>query len=72
VAVSARGMADIVIVSSTAGRVVRAAGCVDTLMMAGLNGLTEASRHELLVENVPAPDASGDPASGIVTTDSCP
>ncbi len=45
-------MADIVNVSSTAGRVARPASSVYNLTKFGLNGFTEALRQELLVERV--------------------
>jgi NADP-dependent 3-hydroxy acid dehydrogenase YdfG len=51
-ATSPRRVADIVNVSSTAGRVARPAGSVYTLTRFGLNGFTEALRQELLVERV--------------------
>ena len=49
---SPRGVADIVNVSSTAGRVARPASSVYNLTKFGLNGFTEALRQELLVERV--------------------
>jgi NADP-dependent 3-hydroxy acid dehydrogenase YdfG len=49
---SPRGVADIVNVSSTAGRVARAGSSVYNLTKFGLNGFTEALRQELLVERV--------------------
>jgi NADP-dependent 3-hydroxy acid dehydrogenase YdfG len=45
-------VADIVNVSSTAGRVARPASSVYNLTKFGLNGFTEALRQELLVERV--------------------
>ena len=51
-ATSPRGVADIVNVSSTAGRVARPASSVYTMTKFGLNGFTEALRQELLVERV--------------------
>lgn len=51
-ATSPRGVADIVNVSSTAGRVARPASSVYNLTKFGLNGFTEALRQELLVERV--------------------
>jgi NADP-dependent 3-hydroxy acid dehydrogenase YdfG len=51
-ATSPRGVADIVNVSSTAGRVARPGGSAYTLTMFGLTGFTEALRQELLVEGV--------------------
>jgi NADP-dependent 3-hydroxy acid dehydrogenase YdfG len=51
-ATSPRGVADIVSVSSTAGRVACRGGSVYTLTMFGLTGFTEALRQELLVEGV--------------------
>jgi NADP-dependent 3-hydroxy acid dehydrogenase YdfG len=51
-ATSARGVADIVNVSSTAGRVARPASSVYNLTKFGLNGFSEALRQELLVERV--------------------
>jgi NADP-dependent 3-hydroxy acid dehydrogenase YdfG len=51
-ATSPRGVADIVNVSSTAGRVARPASSAYTLTRFGLNGFTEALRQELLVEHV--------------------
>ena len=51
-ATSARGVADIVNVSSTAGRVARPSSSVYNLTKFGLNGFTEALRQELLVERV--------------------
>ena len=49
---SPREVADIVNVSSTAGRVARPASSVYNLTKFGLNGFTEALRQELLVERV--------------------
>jgi NADP-dependent 3-hydroxy acid dehydrogenase YdfG len=49
---SPRGVADIVNVSSTAGRVARSGSSVYNLTKFGLNGFTEALRQELLVERV--------------------
>jgi NADP-dependent 3-hydroxy acid dehydrogenase YdfG len=49
---SPRRVADIVNVSSTAGRVARPGSSVYNLTKFGLNGFTEALRHELLVERV--------------------
>jgi len=49
---SPRGVADIVNVSSTAGRVARPSSSVYNLTKFGLNGFTEALRQELLVERV--------------------
>jgi NADP-dependent 3-hydroxy acid dehydrogenase YdfG len=51
-ATSPRGVADIVNVSSTAGRVARAGSSVYNLTQFGLNGFSEALRQELLVERV--------------------
>lgn len=51
-ATSPRRVADIVNVSSTAGRVARPASSVYNLTKFGLNGFTEALRQELLVEGV--------------------
>jgi NADP-dependent 3-hydroxy acid dehydrogenase YdfG len=51
-ATSPRGVADIVNVSSTAGRVARPASSVYNLTKFGLNGFSEALRQELLVERV--------------------
>jgi NADP-dependent 3-hydroxy acid dehydrogenase YdfG len=51
-ATSSRGVADIVNVSSTAGRVARPGSSVYNLTKFGLNGFTEALRQELLVERV--------------------
>lgn len=51
-ATSPRGVADIVNVSSTAGRVARPSSSVYNLTKFGLNGFTEALRQELLVERV--------------------
>jgi len=51
-ATAARGVADIVNVSSTAGRVARPSSSVYNLTKFGLNGFTEALRQELLVERV--------------------
>lgn len=47
-----RGVADIVNVSSTAGRVARPGSSVYNFTKFGLNGFTEALRQELLVERV--------------------
>jgi NADP-dependent 3-hydroxy acid dehydrogenase YdfG len=49
---SPRAVADIVNVSSTAGRVARPSSSVYNLTKFGLNGFTEALRQELLVERV--------------------
>jgi NADP-dependent 3-hydroxy acid dehydrogenase YdfG len=49
---SPRRVADIVTVSSTAGRVARPSSSVYCLTQFGLNGFTEALRQELLVERV--------------------
>jgi NADP-dependent 3-hydroxy acid dehydrogenase YdfG len=49
---SPRRVADIVNVSSTAGRVARTGSSVYNLTKFGLNGFTEALRQELLVERV--------------------
>jgi NADP-dependent 3-hydroxy acid dehydrogenase YdfG len=49
---SPRGVADIVNVSSTAGRVARPSSSVYSMTKFGLNGFTEALRQELLVERV--------------------
>jgi NADP-dependent 3-hydroxy acid dehydrogenase YdfG len=49
---SPRRVADIVNVSSTAGRVARPGSSVYNLTKFGLNGFTEALRQELLVERV--------------------
>jgi NADP-dependent 3-hydroxy acid dehydrogenase YdfG len=49
---SPRGVADIVNVSSTAGRVACPDSSVYTMTKFGLNGFTEALRQELLVERV--------------------
>jgi len=51
-ATSPRRVADIVNVSSTAGRVARPSSSVYTLTKFGLNGFTEALRQELIVEGV--------------------
>jgi NADP-dependent 3-hydroxy acid dehydrogenase YdfG len=51
-ATSPRQVADIVNVSSTAGRVARPSSSVYNLTRFGLNGFTEALRQELLVEGV--------------------
>lgn len=51
-ATSPRGVADIVNVGSTAGRVARAGTSVYHFTKFGLNGFTEALRQELLVERV--------------------
>lgn len=51
-ATSPRQVADIVNVSSTAGRVARPSSSVYNLTKFGLNGFTEALRQELLVERV--------------------
>ncbi len=51
-ATSARRVADIVNVSSTAGRVARAGSSVYNLTKFGLIGFTEALRQEMLVERV--------------------
>ncbi|WP_329549863.1 SDR family NAD(P)-dependent oxidoreductase [Streptomyces sp. NBC_01356] len=51
-ATSPRQVADIVNVSSTAGRVARPGSSVYNLTKFGLNGFTEALRQELLVERV--------------------
>jgi NADP-dependent 3-hydroxy acid dehydrogenase YdfG len=51
-ATAPRGVADIVNVSSTAGRVARPSSSVYNLTKFGLNGFTEALRQELLVERV--------------------
>jgi NADP-dependent 3-hydroxy acid dehydrogenase YdfG len=51
-ATSSRGVADIVNVSSTAGRVARPASSVYNLTKFGLNGFTESLRQELLAEHV--------------------
>ncbi len=51
-ATARRGVADIVNVSSTAGRVARPSSSVYNLTKFGLNGFTEALRQELLVEQV--------------------
>ena len=51
-ATSPRGVADIVNVSSTGGRVARPASSVYNLTKFGLNGFTEALRQELLGERV--------------------
>jgi NADP-dependent 3-hydroxy acid dehydrogenase YdfG len=51
-ATSPRGVADIVNLSSTAGRVPRPASSVYTLTRSGLNGFTESLRQELVVERV--------------------
>ena len=51
-ATSPRRVADIVNVSSTAGRVARPASSVYNLTKFGLNGFTEALRQELLAERV--------------------
>ena len=51
-ATSPRRVADIVNVSSTAGRVARPGSSVYNLTQFGLNGFTEALRQELLVERV--------------------
>jgi NADP-dependent 3-hydroxy acid dehydrogenase YdfG len=51
-ATSPRGTADIVNVSSTAGRVARPSSSVYNLTKFGLNGFTEALRQELLMERV--------------------
>jgi NADP-dependent 3-hydroxy acid dehydrogenase YdfG len=51
-ATSPRAVADIVNVSSTAGRVARPSSSVYNLTKFGLNGFTEALRQELLVERV--------------------
>jgi NADP-dependent 3-hydroxy acid dehydrogenase YdfG len=51
-ATSPRRVADIVNVSSTAGRVARPASSGYNLTKFGLNGFTEALRQELLVERV--------------------
>jgi NADP-dependent 3-hydroxy acid dehydrogenase YdfG len=49
---SHRGVADVVNVSSTAGRVARPGNSVYNVTKFGLNGFTEALRQELLVEGV--------------------
>jgi NADP-dependent 3-hydroxy acid dehydrogenase YdfG len=49
---SPRQVADVVNVSSTAGRVARPGGSVYHLTKFGLNGFTESLRQELLVERV--------------------
>jgi NADP-dependent 3-hydroxy acid dehydrogenase YdfG len=49
---SDRRVADIVNISSTAGRTARAGNSVYTLTKFGLNGFTESLRQELLVERV--------------------
>lgn len=51
-ATSPRRVADIVNVSSTAGRVARPGSSVYNLTKFGLNGFTEALRQEMLVERV--------------------
>jgi NADP-dependent 3-hydroxy acid dehydrogenase YdfG len=51
-ATSPRGTADIVNVSSTAGRVARPSSSVYNLTKFGLNGFTEALRQELLADRV--------------------
>jgi NADP-dependent 3-hydroxy acid dehydrogenase YdfG len=51
-ATSPRAVADIVNVSSTAGRVARPSSSVYNLTKFGLNGFSEALRQELLVERV--------------------
>jgi NADP-dependent 3-hydroxy acid dehydrogenase YdfG len=51
-ATSPRGVADIVNVSSTAGRVARPGSSVYTMTRWGLNGFTEALRQELTPERV--------------------
>jgi NADP-dependent 3-hydroxy acid dehydrogenase YdfG len=51
-ATSPRGVADIVNVSSTAGRVARPGSSVYALTKFGLNGFTESLRQELLTERV--------------------
>ena len=51
-ATSPRQVADIVNVSSTAGRVARPSSSVYNLTKFGLNGFTESLRQELLVERV--------------------
>ena len=51
-ATSPRGVADIVNVSSTAGRVARPSSSVYAMTKFGLNGFTEALRQELLKERV--------------------
>jgi NADP-dependent 3-hydroxy acid dehydrogenase YdfG len=49
---SPRGLADIVNVSSTAGRVARPGSSVYNLTKFGLNGFTESLRQELIAEHV--------------------
>jgi NADP-dependent 3-hydroxy acid dehydrogenase YdfG len=51
-ATAARGVADIVNVSSTAGRVARPASSVYTFTRFGLTGFTESLRQELVAEHV--------------------
>ncbi|HEV7653522.1 MAG TPA: SDR family NAD(P)-dependent oxidoreductase [Mycobacteriales bacterium] len=51
-ATAARGVADIVNVSSTAGRVARPASSVYAFTRHGLTGFTESLRQELLAEHV--------------------
>jgi NADP-dependent 3-hydroxy acid dehydrogenase YdfG len=51
-ATSPRGVADIVNVGSTAGRVARPSSSVYSMTKSALNGFTEALRQELLVERV--------------------
>ncbi|WP_328321505.1 SDR family oxidoreductase [Kribbella sp. NBC_00382] len=49
---AARGVADIVNISSTAGRVARPTSSVYNLTKFGMNGFSESLRQELLVERV--------------------
>lgn len=49
---SPRGVADLVNVSSTAGRIARPASSVYNLTKFGLNGFAEALRQEMISENV--------------------
>jgi NADP-dependent 3-hydroxy acid dehydrogenase YdfG len=67
-ATSPRGVADIVNVSSTAGKVARPGSSVYNLTQFGLNGFTEALRQELLVERVRVSVVEPDPATtGLVS-----